>query len=236
LLKEDAELVDITQESFKADYLLINYAKKDKKELKTFEDAVLFCIAREYKTSWIKFNSDARNMSWKEFNSEINKVIKKYPQYKKIIKRQGKFKMALFTTNYNEVQENDYNALPTGEYEVLILSIKERETPNGKIGMNFDLVVRNDLKEVQSLKETNGKFANRRVFTTEWKRNKNGSYKYELNNFMHYLAAVKVPEGTEIKDLNHLASLLRNKPVRVYIKEEENTYKGNTEMVNTIAP
>src|SRR5699024_5434141 len=100
--------------------------------------------------------------------------------------------------------------------EVLILSIKERETPNGKIGMNFDLVVRNDLKEVQSLKETNGKFANRRVFTTEWKRNKNGSYKYELNNFMHYLAAVKVPEGTEIKDLNHLASLLRNKPVRVY--------------------
>lgn len=144
--------------------------------------------------------------------------------------------MTLFTTNYNEVQENDYNALPTGEYEVLILSIKERETPNGKIGMNFDLVVRNDLKEVQSLKETNGKFANRRVFTTEWKRNKNGSYKYELNNFMHYLAAVKVPEGTEIKDLNHLASLLRNKPVRVYIKEEENTYQGNTEMVNTIAP
>lgn len=144
--------------------------------------------------------------------------------------------MALFTTNYNEVQENDYNALPTGEYEVLILSIKERETPNGKIGMNFDLVVRNDLKEVQSLKETNGKFANRRVFTTEWKRNKNGSYKYELNNFMHYLAAVKVPEGTEIKDLNHLASLLKNKPVRVYIKEEENTYQGNTEMVNTIAP
>ena len=144
--------------------------------------------------------------------------------------------MALFTTNYNEVQENDYKALPTGEYEVLILSIKERETPNGKIGMNFDLVVRNDLTEVQSLKETNGKFSNRRVFTTEWKRNKNGSYKYELNNFMHYLAAVKVPEGTEIKDLNHLASLLRNKPVRVYIKEEENTYKGNTEMVNTIAP
>src|SRR5699024_824976 len=144
--------------------------------------------------------------------------------------------MALFTTNYNEVQENDYNALPTGEYEVLILSIKERETPNGKIGMNFDLVVRNDLKEVQSLKETNGKFANRRVFTTEWKRNKNGSYKYELNNFMHYLAAVKVPEGTEIKDLNHLASLLRNKPVRVYVKEEENTYQGNTETVNTIAP
>lgn len=144
--------------------------------------------------------------------------------------------MALFTTNYNEVQENDYKALPTGEYEVLILSIKERETPNGKIGMNFDLVVRNDLKEVQSLKETNGKFANRRVFTTEWKRNKNGSYKYELNNFMHYLAAVKVPEGTEIKDLNHLASLLKNKPVRVYIKEEENTYQGNTEMVNTIAP
>lgn len=144
--------------------------------------------------------------------------------------------MALFTTNYNEVQENDYKALPTGEYEVLILSIKERETPNGKIGMNFDLVVRNDLTEVQSLKETNGKFANRRVFTTEWKRNKNGSYKYELNNFMHYLAAVKVPEGTEIKDLNHLASLLKNKPVRVYIKEEENTYQGNTEMVNTIAP
>ena len=87
LLKEDAELVDITQESFKADYLLINYAKKDKKELKTFEDAVLFCIAREYKTSWIKFNSNARDMSWQVFNSEVNKVINKYPQYKNLMKR-----------------------------------------------------------------------------------------------------------------------------------------------------
>ena len=144
--------------------------------------------------------------------------------------------MALFTTNYNEVEETEYKALPTGEYEVIILEVKERETLNGKVGMNFDLVVRNDLKEVPSLKETNGKFANRRVFSTEWKRNKDGAYKYELNNFMHYLAAVNVPEGTEIKDLNHLVSLLQNKPVRVYIKEEENTYQGNTEMVNTIAP
>jgi hypothetical protein len=144
--------------------------------------------------------------------------------------------MTLFKTNYEEVGNNDFSALPTGEYECIINNVKEKATKNGKESMNISLIVRNDLKQVPELKERNGKYADRWVFVDEWKRDINGEYKYKMDNLMHYLAAVGIPEGTEIKDMEHLFSLLRGKPVLVYIKEEENTYNGNTEMINTVAP
>src|SRR5699024_11681255 len=54
----------------------------------------------------------------------------------------------------------------------------------------------------------------------------------KMENFMHYLNGVGVPEGTEIKDFEHLLSLFRGKPVRVYVKQEENEYKGETKTIN----
>ena len=144
--------------------------------------------------------------------------------------------MALFKTNYEEVGNNDFAPLPTGEYECIINDVTEKATKNGKESMNISLIVRNDLKQVPELKEQNGKYADRWVFVDEWKRYVDDRYIYKMDNFMHYLAAVGIPEGTEIKDMEHLFSLLRGKPVLVYIKQEENTYNGNTTMVNTVAP
>ena len=144
--------------------------------------------------------------------------------------------MSLFKTSYSEVQDNDYSPLPTAEYECVIARVGEKATPNGKESLNIGLVVRNDLKQVPELAETNGKYADRWVFADEWKRDINGQYKYKVENFMHYLAAVGVPEGTDIKDMEHLFSLLRGKAVNVYVKKENNTYKGETTEVNTVAP
>lgn len=144
--------------------------------------------------------------------------------------------MALFKTNYEEVNETDYSPLPTAEYECVIKDVKEKSTPNGKESLNISLVVRNDLKQVPELSETNAKYADRWVFVDEWKRDIGGRYIYKMDNFMHYLAAVGIPEGTEIRDMEHLFELLRGKPVNVYIKKENNTYKGETTEVNTVAP
>ena len=144
--------------------------------------------------------------------------------------------MALFKTSYSEVQDNDYSPLPTAEYEMVVADVKEKSTPNGKESLNISLIVRNDLKQVPALAETNGKYADRWVFADEWKRDIDGRYIYKMDNFMHYLAAVGVPEGTEIRDMEHLFELLRGKPVNVYVKKENNTYKGETTEVNTVAP
>ena len=146
--------------------------------------------------------------------------------------------MSFLKTNYSEVEQNSgsYGALPTGNYEVVINKVEERQTPNRKESLNFDLIVRNDLTKVPELSETNGKYADRHIFNDNWKRNINGEYDYDKNQFMYYLKAAQIPEGTEIRDLNHLCELLTKKPVRVYVKKEENTYKGETQEVNTVAP
>lgn len=144
--------------------------------------------------------------------------------------------MTLFKTDYSNVEEVEFGALPTGEYECIIKSVTEKATKNGKEAVNIALVVRNDLKEVPELKNQNGKYADRWVFVDEWKRDINGVYKYKMDNFMHYLSAINVPEGTEVKDMNHLFELLTHKPVLVYIKEEDNTYNGETKKINTVAP
>lgn len=144
--------------------------------------------------------------------------------------------MSLFKTSYSEVQDNDYSPLPTAEYEMVIADVKEKATPNLKESLNISLIVRNDLKQVPALSETNGKYADRWVFADEWKRDIDGRYIYKMDNFMHYLAAVGVPEGTEIRDMEHLFELLRGKPVNVYVKKENNTYNGETKEINTVAP
>lgn len=144
--------------------------------------------------------------------------------------------MTLFKTNYEEVQETDYSPLPTAEYEMIIQDVKEKSTPNGKESLNISLVVRNDLKQVPVLAQSNGKYADRWVFADEWKRDIGGRYIYKMDNFMHYLAAVGIPEGTEIKDMEHLFELLRGKLVNVYVKKEDNTYNGETKEINTVAP
>lgn len=141
--------------------------------------------------------------------------------------------MALFTTDYSNLETNDFSPLPEGEYEVVIKSATERATKNGKEETQLQLVVRNDLKKTSELQ---AKYANRVIFVDEWKRTIDGQYKYKMDNFMHYLNGVGVPEGTPIENFEQLLDMFRGKPVRVYVKQEENEYKGEKQIVNRVAP
>ena len=53
---------------------------------------------------------------------------------------------------------------------------------------------------------------------------------------MHYLNGIGVPEGTAIESIEQLLDMFRGKPVRVYVKQEENEYKGEKQIVNRVAP
>lgn len=141
--------------------------------------------------------------------------------------------MTLFTTDYSNLESNDFSPLPEGEYEVVIKSATERATKNGKEETQLQLVVRNDLKKTS---EHQAKFANRVIFVDEWKRTIDGQYKYKMDNFMHYLNGVGVPEGTAIESIEQLLEMFRGKPVRVFVKQEENEYKGEKQIVNRVAP
>ena len=74
------------------------------------------------------------------------------------------------------------------------------------------------------------------IFVDEWKRTIDGQYKYKMDNFMHYLNGIGVPEGTPIESFEQLLDMFRGKPVRVYVKQEENEYKGEKQIVNRVAP
>ncbi|MEE5987220.1 DUF669 domain-containing protein [Ligilactobacillus equi] len=140
--------------------------------------------------------------------------------------------MALFTTNYKDVQENNFAPLAEGEYEVLVQSCGEQVTKNGAESMHFKLVVRDDLD--QAMPNTNGKFHKRVIFVDEWKRKATG--KYDINNFMYFMKAAGIPEGTDINTMQDFEQMMWGKPVRVYVKLEDHTYNGQTTKRNTVAP
>lgn len=146
--------------------------------------------------------------------------------------------MSFLTTNYEELNDNSYDALPTGEYEMIINKAYEDATPSGAENLTIDLIVRNDLKQVNGLEETNGKYANRHVFNANWKRKT--TQQYDLENFQHILAAVGVPAGTAVQSVDHFCQLLNGKPVRVYVKKEVDDYnttdESNPVYRNAVAP
>lgn len=142
--------------------------------------------------------------------------------------------MSFLTTNYSALSDNDYSAMPTGEYEMVIQRVERKTTQNGKEAITFWLVVRNDLTKVPELAEQNGKYANRYVFDDHWKRDINGQYQLDVNNLMYVLQAAGVPEGTNFNSFDDLVNALANKPVRVNVKKEFDDY--NQKDTNTVAP
>ncbi len=137
-------------------------------------------------------------------------------------------------TDYSNNQGNSFDPLPTGTYEMIINNAKENATQSGAETLQIDLLVRNDLDKVPELKDTNAKFHNRHVFVDNWKRK--SSNQYDLDGFQYILQAVGVPEGTPLKSIDDFTKLITGVPVNVYVKKEENTYQGNTTMVNRVAP
>lgn len=133
--------------------------------------------------------------------------------------------------NYSENQENSFEPLPKGEYEMIIQSAQERATNNGAEALRIKLVVRNDLDNTNDLQK---KYHNRVVFDDNWKRK--ATHQYDMDGFQYILEACRIPEGTDIPDVQTFTDMITNKPVRVYVKQQENEYQGNVTIENQVAP
>ena len=53
--------------------------------------------------------------------------------------------MTAFKVDYNEAQ--DFGAVPDGDYEVVIFNVTEDASKGGTEFINFDMVIRNDIKQ-----------------------------------------------------------------------------------------
>lgn len=141
--------------------------------------------------------------------------------------------MAFFTTNYSNVNNNqgNYEPLPAGKYEMLILSASEEVAKTGSQSLTFKLVVRNDLD--QALPATNGKYHNRVVWARVWKNKQTGTY--NMDNLQYIMKAIGVPEGTPIESLEDFIKITWGKPVKVNVHLEDDDYhKG--EKRNNVNP
>lgn len=142
--------------------------------------------------------------------------------------------MSFLTTNYAglEAQNNDFGPLPKGKYEMIIKSAELKSSKAGREYINVTFVVRNDLDNVPNLKGFNDKYHNRYVFAAIFTDKETNQYKQE--DLMYYLQAARVPEGTQINDMQQFLDVLRDKPVLAYVSQRENTYNGETTMQNNI--
>ena len=125
-----------------------------------------------------------------------------------------------FNTNYEDVQ--DFDLIPKGEYEVIITKIEERTTQNGATGLNFTLVIRNDV-------EQNCK--NRCIFHTLWKRREPTQADmqvqgYSFKQIMQLAKAVKLPAGKSYETVYNLCDELGGRVMRVTVGYRE--YNGRT--------
>lgn len=137
-------------------------------------------------------------------------------------------------TDYSNNTGGDYDALPAGNYEMIINNAKEDATKNGAETLQIDLLVRNDLDKVPDLAETNAKFHNRHIFVDNWKRK--ATNQYDLDGFQYILQAAGVPENTPLHTVDDFIKLISGAAVRVFVKQEDNTYNGTTTTVNRVAP
>lgn len=137
-------------------------------------------------------------------------------------------------TNYSNNTGGSFEAVPEGNYEMIINNAKEDATKNGAETLQIDLLVRNDLDNVPDLAATNKKYHNRHVFVDNWKRK--ATNQYDMQGFQYILQAAKVPEGTPIHTVDDFIKLITGVPVQVFVKQELNKYNGNETLVNRVAP
>lgn len=125
-----------------------------------------------------------------------------------------------FSTNYEDVQ--DFDLIPKGEYEVIITRIEERTTQNGATGLNFTLVIRNDVQQGCQ---------NRCIFHTFWKRKEPSQADlsvqgYSFKQVMQLAKAVRLPAGKNYETIYKLCDDLSGRVMRVTVGHRE--YNGNT--------
>lgn len=121
-----------------------------------------------------------------------------------------------FKSNQSEAFQNGLK--PEGDYECIITAIEEHTTKKGSVGLNFTLVIRNDVQ--------GQKYGNSCLFHTIWKKHEpnENDMQVEGYNFAQLMAmgkAAKLPDGKEYDSLKAYCTDLLNKCIRVDLTHEE---------------
>lgn len=124
-----------------------------------------------------------------------------------------------FKSNQSEANMSDIK--PEGTYECIIVKVERRTTKNGAKGLNFALVIRNDIESQQ--------YKNAFLFHTIWHKKEPNELDKQVEgyNFSQLMAvgkAAKLPDGKDYENLDEYLKDLMLKCVRVTLKHEE--YNG----------
>ena len=140
-----------------------------------------------------------------------------------------------FKSNQSEAVQG--NAIkPEGDYECIVTKIEERTTRSGAKGINFTLVIRNDITEQ--------KYKNAYLFHTIWRKKEPNELDmqvegYNYGQLMAMGKAAALPDGKDYEGLKQYLDDLLNKCVRVTLKHESNPdYKNGEpqERINYVNP
>lgn len=124
-----------------------------------------------------------------------------------------------FRNDFSQAQQNS-DLKPEGDYEVIIVKIEERATPNGKLGLNLSMVIRNDVEQ---------SYKNGYIFHTLWKRREPTTADMQVNGYgfgqiMALGKAVSLPDGKDYADLGEFLGDVAKRPLRVHLTHE--TYQN----------
>ena len=135
-----------------------------------------------------------------------------------------------FRNDFSQATQNN-GLKPEGDYEVLIVKAEERQTKNGKLGLNISMVIRNDVEQ---------SYQNGYIFHTLWKRREPTAADMQVNGYgfgqvMALGKAAKLPDGKDYPNLEAFLADLVGKPVLVTLKHED--YNGQKqERVHYLVP
>ena len=123
--------------------------------------------------------------------------------------------MTAFKVDYNEAQ--DFGAVPDGDYEVVIFNVTEDASKGGTEFINFDMVIRNDIKQPRQ---------NSHLFHRVWKSKETG--KYNRGMIMSLAKAFGLPDGKEYQSFENFLEDFAMRPAKVKVKNEHSEYNGKT--------
>lgn len=138
-------------------------------------------------------------------------------------------------TNYQTItNNNDYDVLPIGPYEVVVKDLEERVSISGNNGISFQLEVRKGLGEEDDLLQTNAKNGGRVFFSNIWSSDKNPNYKEEVLNTIAVAAGAS--DKQVFSSFEEFKKFMSGKPLRVTITHDVSMYRGESRIQEQVAP
>jgi len=123
--------------------------------------------------------------------------------------------MSVFSLDFNDTFEGN-TKVKDGFYEVFINGVKEDATPSGSEYVDFDLIIRNDIKE-------NG-HQNSHLFHKVWKTKATG--KYNMKTFNTMGKSFKLQNGKSYQSFEELLNDFVDKIAIAKVENETSEYNG----------